>query len=289
MRKRIEHKTSMTAQIMCLLRASSFYENDPCLKTNDYIAPRLLPKGILPFARIKMLRTAFIKYFTPPGAYEYVIVRTKFIDSIVEDALEADFAQIVLLGAGFDSRAIRFYQTDSKAVFFELDAAITQARKVAQLKNRKIAPHENTVYIPIDFNKEDLTEKLKKHGFETNKKSLFILEGITMYLEEAAVRRMFAALRSLSAQHSLIVSDFIYKSVLRKENTLFGEQAIYKRINKYNEAWRFGIEEGYIDTFMKELGLRLQKSSSAKDLEEEYHFGNRRINGTHFIAVAETP
>jgi methyltransferase (TIGR00027 family) len=273
---------------MCFMRACSFYENESCLKTNDYIAPKLLPKKILPLARIKMLRVAFMR-FSPPGAYEYVIARTKFIDSIVENSLNSDVIQIVLLGAGYDSRSIRFGRSGSHIMFFELDAAITQASKIAGLGNRKISLYDNTVYIPIDFNKDDLAEKLKKNGFQTNKKSLFILEGITMYLEEAAVRGTFKTMKGLCGPHSLIVSDFIYKSVLRKENTLYGEQAIYERINKYNEAWRFGIEKGHIDTFMEELGLKLLKSSSAKELEDEYHFGPHRINGTHFITVAETP
>lgn len=83
----------------------------------------------------------------------------------------------------------------------------------------------------------------------------------------------------------LKTNDYIAPKLLPKKILPL---ARIKRINKYNEAWRFGIEKGHIDTFMEELGLKLLKSSSAKDLEDEYHFGPHRINGTHFMTVAET-
>jgi methyltransferase (TIGR00027 family) len=288
MENRIEKKSSRTAQIMCFIRAASFYEEEPCLKTNDYIAPQLLPKKIRPIAKIRMLRKAFMR-FTPPGAYEYVIARTRFIDRVVEDSVKSDITQIVLLGAGFDSRSIRFHRPGSGIRFFELDAPITQASKVTGLQKRGIGVLRNTVYIPINFNKEDFSEKLKERGFRADKRSLFILEGITMYLEEEAIRSTLETIKSISGPRSRIVADFIYQSVLRKENTLYGEQAIYQRINKYNEAWRFGIEKGEIGPFMEGLGLKLLKIRSPGDLEEAYHFGSHRINGTHFIAIAESP
>jgi methyltransferase (TIGR00027 family) len=287
MESRITRKASRTAQIMCFLRASSFYESESCLKTDDYIAPQLLPKWIVPVAKIKALRAAFMQH-SPPGAYEYVIARTRFIDSMVESALASGISQVVLLGAGYDSRSIRFHRPGTQNRFFELDAAKTQATKVAQLKKRKLSLSGNTVYIPIDFNKEDLAEKLTANGFRTDHKSLFILEGIVMYLEETAVRETFKTMKALCCPHSLIVADFIHASVLRRENALYGEQAIYERINKYNEAWRFGLAYDQVETFMTGLGLKLMQCRAAEDLETEFHFDSHRINGTHFITVAET-
>jgi methyltransferase (TIGR00027 family) len=289
MRNRIEHKISRTAEMNCAIRASSFFEDEPCLKTDDYIAPQLLPKVILLFAKSKVLRAVFTRYFAPAGVYEYVIARTRYIDAVVHDSLKANYNQIVILGAGFDSRAIRFYRPGSDTVFFELDAQITQTAKKEQLQKRKIAIPDEVVFIPIDFSRQSLATRLKEHRFKTTEKTLFILEGITMYLEEEAVHNTFTTIKSISASSSLIVFDFIYKSVLRKEYTLYGEQSLYERVNKYNEAWRFGIEEGRIKEFVEELGLKLRRSSSAEDLEREYHFGPKRINGTHCIVVAEVP
>ena len=60
-------------------------------------------------------------------------------------------------------------------------------------------------------------------------------------------------------------------------------------MNKSNEAWRFGIEESEIDSFIKKLGLRKVKISNVKDLEQMYNFGNHKINGVNCIALVEVP
>jgi methyltransferase (TIGR00027 family) len=289
MGSRVERESSKTAAMMCFIRAGSFYENEPCLKTNDHIAPRLLPKVMLPFARIKPLRRFLWKQFNISGAIEYVIARTIFIDSVVADALKAGFGQVVVLGAGFDSRALRFQRPDSNAVFFELDAPTTQSEKVRRLRRRGISVPENTVYAPIDFNKEDFATVLQKHGYDTSKKTLFILEGITMYLEEDSVRSTLKTLGSLSAPHGLVVSDFIHKSVLRGDNTLREEQLLRERVANLGEPWRFGIEQHQVGAFLDGLGLRLLKSCTARDLERELDFGSHRINGAHLIVLAEIP
>lgn len=284
MKNRIEHEISQTAKIMCMLRAMSFNENESCLKTNDYIAPQRMPGFIKLLIKFKTLRNAF-KKMSPPGAYEYVIARTKYIDSLVEESLVKGFNQIVIFGAGFDSRSIRFYKMNPEATFFELDAPITQRAKISGQQRLKIEVPENVVYIPIDFNQENFVDKLTQYQFKKNKKTLFILEGITMYLDEDAAIKTLTALKSISPSESLILFDFIYKSVLRRENIFYGEKAIYENVNKCNEAWRFGIEAKGINSFIKKLGLKTVKISSAEDLEQMYNFGNHKINGTHCIAL----
>lgn len=286
--KRIERKTSATAQMTCSIRAISFHENEPCLKSGDYIAPRLLPAALALLIRTGLVRRLFTAFMAPAGVYEYVVARTKYIDAVVEDCLAAGFGQVVLLGAGFDSRAVRFHDRNPGAVFFELDAGITQAAKIAQLKKRNIAVPESLQFIAIDFDRQSMAERLKAHGFQVGGKSLFILEGLIMYLQAEAIRDTFATIRALSGPAGLAVFDFIYSSVLRRENTLYGEKALYDRVNRFGEAWRFGIEAGGVDEFARSMGLKLSALKTAGDLERDYGFGARRINGTHGIALAAT-
>ena len=178
MKNRIEHKTSRTAETTCSIRASSFYENEPCLKTDDYIAPKLLPRVMMPLIKMKIMRTIIKNALAPAGIYEYVIARTKFIDLLVLESLKNGFNQIVIIGAGFDSRAIRFCQKNPKAIFFELDAAITQTAKRNQLQKRKINIPKTVVFIPIDFNKESMVEMLEQYQFKKTEKTLFILKAL---------------------------------------------------------------------------------------------------------------
>ena len=267
--KRIEIKASKTAQFNCIFRAASFYEKLPQYKSDDHIAIELVPPLFRPLIRIGSFRKLFNRFF-PPGMYEYVICRTKFIDSIFKRAIQKEFHQILIFGAGFDSRGIRFSNLNKKTMIFELDAPVTQKAKINQLKNRKIEVDPNIVFISIDFNKESLEEKLQESGFEKNKKSLFILEGLLYYLGPQAVDDTFNVINKLAGKGSEVVFDYIYSSVLRGEKLYYGESEVFKGVKRENEPWCFGIEKGKIELFLKERNLKLICNLNSKDLENEF-------------------
>ena len=289
--KRIESKTSRTAEFTCMIRASSFYENMDQYKSDDYIAPILIPKFFLPVIKIGMIRNFFKKIFFPKGMYEYVIARTKFIDSVFQNALKHNFDQILIFGAGFDSRGIRFSNSNNKTEIFELDAPITQTAKINQLKNRDIETKKNINYVSIDFNKDSLEDILLKSGFIKNKKSLYILEGLTMYLDPEAVANTFNVINKFAGNGSEVVFDYVYKSVLREESLYYGESEVFKGVKDRGEPWSFGIEKGEIKAFLEDNNLNLIQNFNSNDLEKEFFYDNNnniiaRINGTHCIAYA---
>ena len=290
-KKRIENKTSRTAEFTCLVRASSFYEKTPQYKSEDYIAPILVPKFIFPLLKIGFIRNIFKNRLFPKGMYEYVIARTKFIDNVFKNALEHNFDQILIFGAGFDSRGIRFSNLNKNTKIFELDAPITQNAKIDQFKNRDIT-NKNINYISIDFNKESLEEKLLKSGFIKGKKSLFILEGLTMYLDPEAVNKTFNIINDFAGSGSEVIFDYVYSSVLREENLYYGESEVFNGVKERGEPWSFGIEEGDIKNFLENKNLNLIKNRTSQELEKEFFKDKAqniiaKINGTHCIAYAK--
>ena len=289
--KRIESKISRTAEMTCMTRAASFYEKTPQYKSNDYIAPMLLPKFFMPIIKIGVLRKFFTNRF-PSGMYEYVIARTKFIDSIFQKAVTNEFDQILIFGAGFDSRGIRFADLNKKTNIFELDAPVTQKAKISQLKKRGIEINPNITFISIDFNKESLEDKLAEFGFKANKKSLFILEGLTMYLDPEAIDNTFNVINQFAGTGSEVVFDYVYSSVLREENLYYGESEVLNQVKNANEPWSFGIKKGELKSFLKDKNLKLIQSLNSEDLENEFfkdEQGNTvaKVNGTHCITHAK--
>lgn len=289
--KRIESKTSRTAEFTCMTRAASFYEKRPQYKNNDYIAPKLLPKFMVPIIKIGALRKFFTNRF-PSGMYEYVIARTKFIDSVFQKAISNEFDQILIFGAGFDSRGIRFGDLNKKTIIFELDAPVTQKAKINQLKKRGIRINPNITFISIDFNKESLEDKLIESGFTKNKRSLFILEGLTMYLNPEAIENTFSVINQFAGNDSELIFDYVYSSVLREENLYYGESEVLKHVNDANEPWSFGIEKGEIESFLKDRNLKLIQNLNSEDLENKFftdEHGNKvaKVNGTHCITYAK--
>ncbi|MFX1452518.1 MAG: class I SAM-dependent methyltransferase [Promethearchaeota archaeon] len=290
-RRRIEKKSSRTAAMTCVSRASSFYEKSPFYKSNDNIARRLLPKLIHFLIKSRRMRSLLLKKLAPNGIYEYVIARTKFIDEIFLNAILNNFDQILLFGAGFDSRGIRLTDKNERTKIFELDVKTTISDKLKQYKKRKIDPG-NVVYVEIDFNKDKIGDKLKTAAFQDNKKTLYILEGITMYLDEAAVNEDFRFITQSAGRGSELVFDYIYDSVLKEMNLYYGEQEIFQRVKKSGEAWTFGIVKEEIINFLSQQGLELIEHMDSNKLEEKY-FKDKdnkivgKVNGTHCIVYAK--
>ncbi len=281
----IQKKSSKTAAYTCCMRAASNLDKDPNYHSDDYLAPVLLPK----FAR--MFINIIKKILAPRGIYEYIIARTKYIDSVFKKVIEEDFKQILLFGAGFDTRAIRFLDNNQNIKVFELDAKYTQEAKINQFKKRKVKSPENLVYIPIDFNKEKIEDKLDEYKFLKNEKCLFILEGLIMYLDEKSVNNTFRIIHEYAGNNSQVVFDYIYASVLRKENLYYGEKSIHKTVLNASEPWTFGIEKGEIGDFLLKKGFRLIEHFNSEELEKKYFKNNTgktvgRVNGTHCLALA---
>jgi methyltransferase (TIGR00027 family) len=292
-RRTVEHKVSNTASYTCFSRACASREKDERFRGPDHLAEVFLPLFAKCIQRTTFLRNLFMKRVAPPGIYAYVLARTKLLDDVFVEALENSFSQIVLLGAGFDTRALRFQDRNDATRVFELDARPTQQAKVDILTRKGVAIPEQLAYVPIDFNKQSLAAVLFDAGCETDQKSLFIWEGVTMYLEPEAVRRTLAFIRDNSAEGSIVAFDYIYASVLRGENRFYGEEGAFKTVLRAGEGWTFGIEDGEIGSFLSERGFRIISHHTPADLERAYLtaddgtlFG--RINGTHCIVVAAT-
>ena len=274
----------------CLSRAASYRDKRECYAGPDSIAYTLVP----PFFKLLLssgwLSRLFIRHFFPHGIYEYVIARTKYFDAVFREAIEHSFDQIVIFGAGFDSRALRFSRLNTGTRIFELDAPTTQQEKLKAYQLKRLVIPDNLVFIPIDFNQESLAEKTAQAGFAAGRRSLFLLEGVTMYLSQGAIEDTFRFISDVSGVGSLIVFDYLHAGVLRRENRYYGEAEIYKTVAKVGEAWTFALEESEVQRFLGRYGFLLRDHSNAQNLEETY-FRNakglivEKINGTHAIVT----
>lgn len=290
MPKRIESKTSRTAEMTCLSRAASYSESNDYYKSDDYISIKLIPSFFKILLKLPVVRYCYSQLI-PKGIYEYLIARTKYIDNEFMKALQEKYEQILIFGAGFDSRAIRFQDISKKSRIFEIDVPITQSAKIQRYKEMEINTPGNLTFIPVDFDKESVIDRLMESGFEKNKKSLFFLEGLTMYLQPESVDKTFKMIREYAGTGSEIVFDYIYASVLRKENLYYGEKKIYKFVSGVNEKLYFGIEKENTGEFLAKYGFEIVNHMDSNDLENRFFKdkpGNiaGRVNGTHCIVTA---
>ncbi len=290
--KRIETTTSRTAEWTCLSRAMSSLEENDCYRSDDTVALQLMPTRIRFIFGNPLVRKYIYRRIPAKGMYEYVIARTKYMDSIFKEALMQRFDQILILGAGFDTRALRFQELSEKTNIFELDAPTTQQAKIAQYHKRGLTIPPNLMFVPIDFDKESLSAKLEEAGFERHKRSLFVLEGLLMYLQPGSVDETFRIIQGFAGAGSQVVFDHVYSSVLRHEQLYDDERKIVDQTSKAGEQWTFGIEKGVIEQFLSPYGLRLCEQRDAPQLEQMYFTDPPgkvvgHVNGTHCLVRAE--
>ncbi len=126
--------------------------------------------------------------------------RVLWFDAQVVHALDAGITQVAVIGAGYDSRAWRL-RRDGVA-FFEVDHETTQQDKVRRV------PDSAPTYVPADLATHPAADALLARGFDPSRRAIFVLEGVTMYLSEDAVRRQLGALAASSAAGSRLAVDF---------------------------------------------------------------------------------
>lgn len=290
MNRRIESKMSRTAEFTCLVRGLSNLEKREHYKSDDDVSMIIMNDLIRPLLHFSFFKKIFMGKY-PAGMYEYVIARTKTIDAEFKRALDQGIKQILIFGAGFDSRGVRLGSKVKDARIFELDAPLTQAAKIERYRRKKVQIPGSLTYIPIDFDRESLPERLLQEGFEKGRPSLFILEGLTMYLQPGSVDGTFRVIEEFSGAGSRVVFDHIYASVLRRENLYEGEEALYKGVADNGERFCFGIEKGHADEFLGAYGFTAEKVLDASGLEDMYFRDASgellgRVNQTHCIVTA---
>lgn len=132
--------------------------------------------------------------------HQYLASRTAFFDAVVIGALDAGVAQVVVLGAGYDARSLRYARTGAR--FFEVDLAATQLDKLERL-DRLGAARGDVTYLAANFVEDSVDDRLVAAGLDATTPSLFVLEGVAAYLHVDVLASLCGAARRVAAAGSL--------------------------------------------------------------------------------------
>jgi methyltransferase (TIGR00027 family) len=266
----IGNEASGTAMATAFLRALAVYDPRKEIRGNDYLAEIFLGEKQRKPLKDLAIRAWVMKNKIAPGAYEFMIARTAFFDRIVGQALKDNIAQVVFLGAGYDSRPYRFGKFIQDTKIFELDAGPTQRHKKECLQRAQISIPEQVNFVPINFETDNLRDTLMEAGFSRERKTLFIWEGVTYYLTTEAVDNMLGFVSLNSPPGSLI--SFDYASLSDEALNEDGAKELRKHMqSRYaNEPTKFGIQAGRIEAFLAERGLEAVEHLPAAEMNEKY-------------------
>jgi len=210
-----------------------------------------------------------------PGFVNSIIARVRYFDDFTQQSLESGIEQLIILGAGYDSRAYRI-EGLKRISTFEVDHPSTQDIKITKLKNLFGALPSNVVYISADLISEDIFQKLVGKGYDPFKKTLFLMEGLLYYLPPLAVERMLSSIVKNSAKGSIILFDYLFKSVVDGSTPLEAGRNLQKGLAESEEPLKFGIEDGKIDEFLTNRGFSQIVNVAGREYREAYFLGKNK-------------
>jgi len=205
---------SKTAVYVAAARALGSKDPDPQRRNPDYLAIQFLgprERALLPELPMDALDLDFASAMKQLGGellVDLLRYRTKAFDAALLDALQNGATQVVVLGAGFDSRAYRFQSQLASVHVMEVDLGPTQAYKKQRLSEILDAIPPNVSFVSMDFTKDNLLDELRKVGYSEQQNTFFLWEGVTYYLPESAVKDTLHFVRDHSASGSRIAFDY---------------------------------------------------------------------------------
>ena len=132
---------------------------------------------------------------TAEGMVSYLAARTAFFDHVVFGALERGVQQVVIAAAGYDGRSLRYAKLGVR--WFEVDHPDTQRDKVARLERLGIDTSHVT-FVPADFTVDEVGKLVTAAGLDPGAPSVFLCEGVAIYLESSVLEGLMRELRSVA-------------------------------------------------------------------------------------------
>ena len=219
----------------------------------------------------------------------WLTLRVAYLDRLVAQAVDRlSIRQVVILGAGYDTRAARLPRAGVR--FFEVDHPATQAHKRARLAELRDYPVDNATYASCNFEREDPIERLVACGFATTEPALVVWEGVVPYLTEGAVRATATRLATGLDPRSLVAFDHVGKKFA--SGSMSGNDEETRRyVGELGEPIQFGIDDPV--PLLYECGFRWARSINFNELALELVGDYRRERLFRFqhiaLAAARTP
>ena len=206
---------------------------------------------------------------------DMIALRTAVIDAAVREAIAGGARQLVILGAGYDGRAWRL--DDLKGVkVFEVDHPATQADKRARVRELKPAIGDVT-FVPIDFERERLSETLQRAGHDRSAPTCWIWEGVVMYLTREAMLATLGDIAKSSARGSTLIVNYHSEQrrlLMRLIFWLMGEPHIS------------AMQPHEIAADLKAAGFDVREDSGMLDWNQRFANGEAKVDRGAFMRVA---
>ncbi|HIH95414.1 TPA: class I SAM-dependent methyltransferase [Methanosarcina acetivorans] len=273
-------RSSITAENVAFVRALESCKPEGESICYDPYASRFLSQQYLMFMELAARDPSRIPF---PGVHNSLSARVRYFDDFVKRSIDEGLEQLVILGAGYDTRAYRIEGLKDKVRVFEIDHPETQSVKMGKIKDIFGSLPDHVEYVSVDFETEDFGQRLLEHGYGRSRKTVFIMEGLIYYLPPKAVDEMLAFIAKNSGTGSAIIFDYVHESSIDRTDGICGvqctacdQQAIKSAASdmaQQGEPYKFGIKEGMIEAFITKRGFSRVCNVTSEDYKKAYFRG----------------
>ena len=256
-----------SAEAVTFIRALMAREASPKLRNPDNLARVFLGLKwrvlLLPHAIVRRLVERLA-----PGCCGYHVIRTNRGDELLLRSLKSGTRQVVILGAGNDTRAYRFREELRGARIFELDFPGTQRKKKSFLPVG--LPSDHVAFVATDFNSDSWEQDLLRAGYDRNCRTFFSWEGVCYFLPRQSAERVLQFVSENSAPGSELFFDYSLASFVNGDDSTYGASILRRWNEKVGEPHLFGLTEESVTILVESQGMRVVSDLGPIEAEALY-------------------
>jgi methyltransferase (TIGR00027 family) len=250
-----------------------------------YGLPATLFTGVLRKTWFRALVYA-VERSTIPGILLHYLLRKRYLEDITRDALRNGIRQVVVLGAGFDVLATALHETFPEVTFLEIDFPATQAVKREALASNHLG--ENLVFVPVDLMRLTLSQSLLRHPrYQPRAATLFIAEGVLMYLSQDDIAQLFRFIREESGPESLFAFTFMEPREDGQINFHHRSKIVDCWMRLRGEPFTWGIQRVKLPAYLDSVGFSQEELSSPELFRRRYFKGERPLAEGEYVCLAK--
>ena len=200
----------------------------------------------------------------------FVAVRSRYAEDELAKSVSGGTRQYVVLGAGLDTFAFRNPHAGLRV--FEVDHPATQQWKRDQLQAAGIAIPAETVFVPVDFERDTLSAGLERTGFRTDEPAFFSWLGVVPYLSERAFEETVTFISAMPKPSGVVFDYAVARSSLSWKER-FVLDALAARVAAAGEPFRLFFEPHKIAAQLRALGFGHVEDLGSEELNARYFSG----------------
>ena len=260
-------RQKLRVELSAFSRAVSMSEPQPSQRSGDALAALLLPPSLRVMAA-PALRQMALRWLDQiaPGLYGYLVASTQYVDRLIEERFDPEPRQVVILGAGFDTRALRLAALGETCSVFEVDHRAILAAKQQRLRRHGVRT-DGVRYVEADLLRDPVPDVLMRAGYCHSQRTMFVWMGITPFMAHSAIRATLW-LVSHAAPGSTLIFDYACAETLNRLGERAAAPQLLDALARRGQRIVGAIDTQEVPAFLEPFGIEVRSIAGGAALRK---------------------